>query len=144
MKPRGTKVEYEQERNTDLMQAYRKLLMEFSHISMPLVYAKLVNMPSKRFWVSEERACIVISKMQRGDKLSTMLPMKRAMFREIFRRVTAMQRHMPSEPLSKLVAKVVLQPADKFYLTPGSAKVIISKARKQWYEERRKRLRHMF
>ena len=41
----------------------------------------------------------------------------------------------------ELCAKVIAQPAPKFYLTPGSAKVMVCKARKQWIQEKWKRLR---
>ena len=48
---------------------------------------------------------------------------------------------LPELTISELCAKVIAQPAPKFYLTPGSAKVMVCKARKQWIQEKWKRLR---
>ena len=144
MKPLGTKFEYEAERNENLMRAYRQLLGDVCHISMPNIYDQLVDMPAERFWVSEERAAIVISKMLRGDRLSDMRPNKREMFREIYRRVKNMRKDNPSLSVCECVHKVVRNAAPKFYLTPGSAKVIICRIKQKWFDERKKKLRHLF
>ena len=39
---------------------------------------------------------------------------------------------------------VVGQPAPQFYLTPDSARVIVTKIKRRFYENNKKRLRHMF
>ena len=48
---------------------------------------------------------------------------------------------MSGKSVSELCAMVVMQPAPKFYLTPGSAKMMVCKARKRWIKEKWKRLR---
>jgi len=144
MKPHGSKFEYEQERDKDLMRAYHLLIEKTDFISMPLIYEEIVNMPSARFWVSEGRAAIVIASMMRGDRLSSMRPNKREMFREIYRRAMKLKKEKPWLSLFDIAFNVVKQPAPKFYLTPGSAKVIICKAKRKWYEERKRKLRHLF
>ncbi len=132
MKPHGTKFEYEEERNADLMRAYREEIAAVSYIRMPDIYHAIVNRPSARFWVSEERAAIVISAMMRGIPIDDMRPLKREMFQEIYRRVLALKQRMPYESVCRLVFRVVASPAPKFYLTPGSAKVIICRIKKAW------------
>lgn len=57
------------------------------------------------------------------------------MYEEIYNRVFKLQEECPELTISELCAKVIAQPAPKFYLTPGSAKVMVCKARKQWIQE---------
>lgn len=99
-------------------------------------------MPSRRFWVSDIRAALVISAMIRGETdLNTMWPLKKEMYEEIYSRVLTLQEEHPELTISELCAKVIVQPAPKFYLTPGSAKIMVCKARKQWIQEKWKKLR---
>lgn len=145
MKPHGSHFEYEAERDDNLMECYHELLRRAQFVRMPEIYSQVVDMPAKRFWVSEERAAIVVSAMMRGERLDNMRPLKQEMYNEIYRRVMEIREQHPELPISRLVAQVVEQPAPKFYITPGSAKVLICKIRKQWYYQRTKRrLRHLF
>lgn len=144
MKPIGSKFEYEEERNDNLMSVYHNLISNCATIRMRELMVELVNSPSARFWVSEERAAIVISSMMRGCTLDEMSRMKREMFMEIYRRVMEIQKAYPGISMSEAIFQVIHQPAPKFYLTPGSAKVIIHKIKKKWYEKRNRRLRHLF
>ncbi len=125
----------------DLMRAYDNYIETCGYIRMPDVYGSIVNMPSRRFWVSEIRAALVVAAIMRGENcLDSMLPMKREMYEEIYRRVLALRAEYPEESTSELCAMVVERPAPKFYLTPGSAKIMVCKARKQWKIEKLKRL----
>lgn len=144
MKYHGSTFEYEEERNSDLMRVYREEMHAVSHIRMPDIFKTIVNKPSKRFWVSEERAAIVISKMLRGEALERMRPLKREMFHEIYKRVVALKEKLPDHTTYQLTFIVVQQEAPKFYLTAGSAKVIISKIKRKWYEERKRKYRHLW
>ncbi len=99
----------------------------------------MADSPSDRFWVSEERALIVVLQVIKGDKLLYMGKNKRDMFLEIYKRTMSMKRQHPNLTLTKIVFRVVRQPAPKFYLTEGSIKVIISKIKSKWYERRRAR-----
>ena len=137
MKNYGSHFEYESHRNADLMRAYREEIKASRHISLPVVLHTIVNRPSARFWVSEERAAIVMSRMLKGDSLPEMRPLKREMYQEIFKIVMRLREQHPDRTLSQLTFEAVRQPAPKFYLTPGSAKVIISKIRRKWYKNRR-------
>lgn len=145
MKPHGSNSEFKQQRNDDLMRAYHELIKSAQYILMPEIYHKVVDMPTRRFWISEGRAAIVISAMMKGDTLENMGPLKREMYNEIYSRVIKLREKKPDLPIIQLVEMVVEQPAPKFYLTPGSAKVLICKIRKEWYFRRTKRrLRHCF
>lgn len=140
----GSYFENEEARNRDLMRAFNAQLAIKKNRSMSDVYKATVNSPSERFWVSEERAAIVISNMMRGDTLEGMGRTKRTMYYEIFHRVRKLRKLRPSDSIYNLTFEVVNSPAPQFYLTPGSAKVIIYKIRKQWYEQRKRKFRHLF
>lgn len=144
MKHKGADAEFKEERADDLMQAYNRLMNEAEEICMPEIYRKVVKQPARRFWVSEERACIVVYQIRKGDKLKDMHSTKRRMFMEIHRRAMKIQEKNPTMAMLEIVRGVVRQPAPEFYLTPGSAKVFICQARKKWYEERKKKLRFMY
>lgn len=135
-------MEYSKERIDDLMRAYDDHISLCRYINMPDVYNKIVNMPSKRFWVSDIRAALVVSAMIRGEAdLESMWPMKKEMYLEIYSRVVSLRKQNPQLSISESCSIVVMQPAPKFYLTAGSAKIMICKARKQWIKEKWKRLR---
>lgn len=141
MKHKGSTMEYAEERINDLLRAYDEYISSCEYIRMPEVYSTIVNMASRRFWVSDIRATKVVYAMMRGSKLSGMRPLKREMFEEIFRRVFELRKKEPDLSVKDCCGIVVSQPAPKFYLTPGSAKVMICKARKKWVQEKLKRFR---
>lgn len=140
MKHNGAVMEYTSERVEDLMRAYDEYISSCDYIRMPEVYASIVNMKARRFWVSDVRATKVVYSMFRGVPLKNMRPLKREMFEEIFRRVVAMKEQHPKMSIKSCCCIVVAQPAPKFYLTPGSAKIMVCKSRKKWINEKLKRL----
>ena len=144
MKNKGSIFYYDDARNKDLIRVYKQLVCESRQIYLPEICRKLVNMPSERFWVSEERASIVISDMLKGRSIEKMTPNKREMYEEIYRRVQELRKDNPGATVYELVSQVVEGPAPKFYLTPKSAKVIISKIKSEWYERRKRKYRHLF
>jgi hypothetical protein len=144
MKHKGSTFEYKDGRDRDLLRAYREQLMLCDTIDLTEVFKKVVLMPSARFWVSEERAAIVIARMFKGDKLESMKPNTREMYEEIFKRVKDMKEHNPDMSLFDILFRVVRQPAPKFYLTPDSAKVITTRIKREQFNKVQKRLRHMF
>lgn len=142
MKQVGDKMEYSEERVRDLMRAHDEYIENCRYIRMNELYRTIVNRPSRRFWVSDIRASLVIAKIMKGeDVLEGMWPTKKEMFLEIYRRVLDLQKEYPDKKISELCAMVVEQPAPKFYLAANSAKIMISKYRKQWRKEKQKRLR---
>lgn len=141
MKNFGCKSEYHRERTRDLLCAYFRYLESCKRVSMPDVFNNVVDMPAARFWVSASRATVVVASIMRGDKLLYMRPNKREMFFEIHRRVVALRIKNSDWSIPRLIDAVISQPAPKFYLAPGSARVLILKARKQWFAEKSKKLR---
>ena len=131
MKKKGTISQLKHQRDDDLMRVYLLELAGRPHILLPEVLKAVVASPSKRFWVTSERASIVIYNMMKGDELEYMRPLKRKMFREIYRRVMKLKANYPQLSIPILTEQVVAEPAPEFYITPGSAKVIISRIRKR-------------
>lgn len=137
----GSTLDFSKQRISALMQEYHRYVDSSRFIRMPDVFAHIVNCPCPRFWVSNDRAVVVINAMLKGETFPKMRPCKKEMFLEILARVLAMRKRFPARSLYHIVADVVAQPAPKFYLSPSSAKIMFYKAKKQWYTEKNLRLR---
>lgn len=136
MKHLGCYLEFTDARNADLMRAYREQLRLCGFIVMPDIFARVADSPSVRFWVSEERAALVIAAMDAGRTLHRMRPNKREMFAEIHRRVIRLRTLHPHRTLYDLVTEVVNQPAPKFYLTARTVGEFIYRIKNGWHEHR--------
>lgn len=133
MKRKGSKFEYEAERNKELLKAYCSQVEICSEIHLDEILSRVVNTPCSRFWVSDERASIVMSGIERGAvNLDSMIESRKEMFLEIYDRVKALRINNPTMSLSELTNEVVKQPAPRFYLTAKSARTIIHRIRTQW------------
>mgnify|MGYP006928123822 FL=1 len=141
---KGRFFEYRDERNSDLLRAFRECIMSSpEEESMETVYQRIVKSKSKRFWVSEEQASKVISYMMKGNNIDYMGNNKKRMFEEIYNRVIKLQIENPDMRVFRLVEIVVAQEAPCFYMTPGSAKVIISQIKSKWCQQRLQLLRFL-
>jgi hypothetical protein len=130
MKHIGSTSYYKQQRERELMTAFRQLLHECSHVNMEKLFKQVVMNPCSRFWVSEERATIVIGRMMRGLPV-IVTHCKREMYNEIFTRCKALKSQSPSLSMSQIVCRVVSAPAPKFYLSASQAKAIINNLRRK-------------
>ena len=145
MKHKGAEAVYSAERDKDLLRAYREVLTRHRHIYLSRVVEEVVSSPSKRFWVSEERAKIVLGEIARGRSLERMNRTRRDMYMEIYRRVCLLQKEQPDLSLNRLIETVIESPAPCFYLTPQSAKVILHRIKKKCaYLEKKQKLKHQF
>lgn len=136
MKHFGSTLDFTRQRNDDLMRAYREQLAKARFIVMPDIFSLVAESPSSRFWVSEERAAIVVSRMLAGKPLPQMRANKREMFEEIFFRFLLLRQSCPSLSVFELVSDIVNQPAPKFYLTPRTVGELIYRIRNGWYDKR--------
>lgn len=134
MKYFGSSVEFTRQRNADLMRVFRQKLAEADVIRMPEIFRQVAESPSSRFWVSEERAAIVIASIQAGRKLPTMTLNKREMFDEIYRRYSLLRALYPQRSIIDLASEIVHQPAPKFYFTPRSVGEFIYRIRNGYYD----------
>lgn len=100
--------------------------------------------PCSRYFVSEERAGLVINKLllfdsyieslKRGetveipeDPLENMIYMRRRMFSHLFMTYKRIRKENPDKPHKELVLMACSSPANEFYLTQASALEILSK-----------------
>lgn len=133
MKPFGATTEFNEERASDLMRAYREIVgrqIESGKADSRRVFREVSEMPSIRFWVSAERAANAISLMMRG-RLPSKRKTKIAMFKEIYKRFMAIRDKYPGKPMLHIMEKVVVQPAPSFYITAAYARKIIFAERKR-------------
>ena len=128
--------DFTEERNKELIRVYREKLAEAEYVIMPKILEQVANSPCSRFWVSEERAAIVVSSMLAKKKLHNMRQNKREMFEEIFRRFLLLQRQCPKASIYELAIKVVNQPAPKFYMTPRTVGELIYRIKNGWYDRK--------
>ncbi len=136
----GCILEFTDERNRELMRAFRQVLSQRKFIDIAEISQTVVNMPCSRFWVSEERATGVVAALIKGKPvLDVMRPTKREMFTEIFRRVMDIRKECDGLPLAIIVMRVVNSPAPKFYMKPRCAMEIIYKIKKGFYEKQKRR-----
>lgn len=134
--------EYKLMRDKELTEIFRRMVMDPARSgSRPLreLYGFAARQPASRFWVSEERATVVIRDRLAGRAdFSGMKPESRRMFTEILNRVRPVLARAPGMPVARAVREVVNGPAPEFYLTPLSAKVIIyARIRVERAEKRR-------
>lgn len=141
MKYFGSILDFTRERNADLIRVYRQKLAEAKIIVMPVIFELVAESPASRFWVSEERAAIVVSAMVAGKPMPRMRSNKREMFEEIYRRYLVMQEEYPDKSVYELVTKIVNQPAPKFYLTPRTVGEFIYRIKNGWYDNQYDRYR---
>lgn len=144
MKKRGSLMEYSEERIQSIMRVYDDYVSSCNYINITYICKQISTMPSPRFWVSSVWASKMMYAMFKGSQFKNMLPSKREMFQEIFRRVKALRKTHPDWTIKKCCKVVVEEPAPKYYLTEKSIMVMICKEKKRRFEERKKRLRHCF
>ncbi len=138
MKYFGSILDFTKERNAELMRVYRQTLATSDYIIMPDIFARVANSPCSRFWVSEERAAIVISAMLAGKPLPNMRKNKREMFDEIFRRFVSLRNIYPEKSIYELSMDIVHQPAPRFYMTPRTVGELIYRIKSGWYDRHHK------
>lgn len=132
MKKKGSVCDYIAKRDAELFGIVRGLMIEADEICLGDLLSRAVLFPSSRFWVSEERATVILSRLFRGCRLSErMRPLKRMMFLEIYERAKRLREMFPDMSLPEVASRVVLSEAPQFYLDPNAVKVYLHKYRKQ-------------
>ena len=144
MKHKGSRCDFTKERDADILRAYKEIISVRDNIGLLEIERRLLQSPSKRFWVSVDRAYNVILNMLNGKSISNMNSQKRAMFQEIFRRYKIYSKEHPSLTKMDVIWRVCNQEAPSFYLTPKSLHVILHRVRKEekkrCYELRQRKL----
>lgn len=133
MKRQGSKFEHTAERDKELMKTYCHYLGACDEAKLDVILTQTVNTPCSRFWVSDERASIVMSGIEReAIDLTTMVESRRNMYLELYRRVQLLRNENPTMSLSEVTSMAVMQEAPCFYLTAKSARTIIHRIKTKW------------
>lgn len=119
------------ERYSDLNNAFKKALSRGNYSTQYEAMAAAVNMPSRRFWVSEERLVEVINAFESGKDLRVKPDSPRyEMFTELYRRYLAYKASHPFLSKIEICSEIIYQPAPKFYMRPSWGLKILYKGRK--------------
>lgn len=117
------------ERDHALLAAYRMVAAKVPHISMSQIADMAVRSPAPRFYISEEHAAVIMSRMLKGRPLPiTTQPTRRRIYTEIFARLQAYLPLPPGITLLQAVAEIVNSPAPEFYVEPKYAIKILNNA----------------
>ncbi len=148
MKFKGSSCDFTQERDADLLRAYREIISGRDNFSLSEIERRILQSPSRRFWVSEGRAYRVILDLLKGKSIDYMIPTRKAMFMEIFRRFQIYSKEHPSLTKMEIIWHICNEEAPSFYLTQYTIHVILCRVRKEekkrCYEKRKRRLKFMF
>lgn len=120
------------ERYDDLNNAYKKALSEGNYSTQYDAMAIAVNMPSRRFWVSEDRLVEVINAIEAGRDIRVSHKSPRyEMFHELYRLYLDYKAEHPELSKLKICQEIIWQPAPKFYIKPSWGLKILYKGRAQ-------------
>ena len=131
MKHVGSKLEFTEERMAEMSLIYRRCLSQARIINRGEILRKVAETATSRFYVSEERAAAVVGRMLAGRPLGPMNENKKKMFDEILSRSMKLRKARPERSLIDIVSEVVNQPAPRFYLTPETIGVMLSRHRRR-------------
>lgn len=142
MKKKGSCSDYTDQRNRELLRAMSEVVRD-GHSTRVMDHA--VQRPCSRFWVSEDRATVVMrSHLIDGKPLSAkMQPNKRAMYEEIAGRIRCLKANNPSITMRQAVRDVIYSPAPCFYMTADGGAATIKKSRKKWIRETEEKLKYL-
>ena len=146
MRKKGSVFALSDNRNRDLLRAYneqvKKQLRLYGRVTKTGLVERTVSSPASRFWVSSERACVIIYRMERGESIGYMKQNKLRFYTELYKAFRAYREQHPEIACVKhLVEIVVMQPAPCFPITPRVARNIIEKMRRKCQREKIERLR---
>lgn len=129
MKKIGSVCDYINDRDKELYHRYREALATAQTIKLDDILLSVIHSRTSRLWLSENRAAEIIKSFIRADGKFKPNPKRAEIYSEVWRRYRRLRSERPNDAFSDIVFDVVNSPADSFYLTIGSAKVIICKIR---------------
>ena len=126
MKKQGSVSDYTSDRNAELCAAFRRCLKESpTFIDLEEIFGKLSRLPASRFFISEQRASLIIRARRRTGRWPLKNPLRLSMIKEIEARANNLFRSGDYEDFDDAVFDAVNSPAPSFYLTPRSIRTRI-------------------
>ena len=129
MKKIGNVCDYINDRDKEIYHRYREAIATAQTIKLDDILLSVIHSRTSRLWLSENRAAEIIKSFIRADGKFKPNPKRAEIYNEVWRRYRRLRSKRPNDAFSDIVFDVVNSPADSFYLTIGSAKVIICKIR---------------
>lgn len=130
MKHNGCVVECLEKRAEELEQTYYDLLADSEYISKSQIYSLVAESTCSRFWVSSERAAVVIARMSDGYPMPSMRRKKKEMYDEIYQRYVVLRGQHPHKTIPELIEMIIHQPAPSFYMEPRSIAQVLKRMNK--------------
>lgn len=125
MKKKGNICDFTPQRDADLLNSFRRSLAECRLIDLDRIFAEVSLMPAQRFYVSEQRAALVIRRHLEKGEWPVKGQQRIRMFEEIERRTLGMLSGNPGISFDDAVFDAVNSPAPHFYLTPRTCRTLI-------------------
>lgn len=136
MKTKGSTSDFAERMDRELMDAYRSTLRETEASSGDEFYNRVTGKGCSRFWVSEERAAVVMGRMDRGGSLEGMKQERREMYRELHDRYRRLRERHRDMTATEATFRAVNSPAGRFYLSPATARSHIYRMMRERRQER--------
>ena len=121
MKHKGCKSDYTYSRMKDIARAFREYYVKLGGYKQN-IYDIIARSKSKRYWVSEERAKYVISRIEKGDTLDSYRSTKRRMYFDIYVQYIESKLANPQLSNEEHIYRVIHSQANQFYLEPSAIK----------------------
>lgn len=130
MRRKGNNCEHISHRDRAILARFRSLADRSGCIDLSEISRQIALLPAPRFWVSEERAFVVLSEFRRGHPLpANMRPTKRRMYIEILRRFLLLAA-VRDQSSRQLISEIINSPAPEFYMEPMYIEDIIRRRRR--------------
>lgn len=138
------KCEFISERDKDLFRAYKIAVHSGKHDNIIDCIKEAITLPASKFWISSENAARMMSRIDKGDNLENISPLRREMLFELY---TRYQRYITdnrgSESISRICEVIIEEPAPRFYIGMQRAIKVIKKERTRRWKESIERLNKM-
>lgn len=125
MKKKGNVCEFTSQRDAEMWSCFRKILGDVKLINLSRIFAEVASSPASRFFVSEDRAAVVIRYHLRHGEWNVKGAQRIRMFSEIESRVLEILQSNPGTRFEDAVYDAVNSPAPGFFLTPRSCRTIL-------------------
>lgn len=127
MKHKGSKSDFIEDRNLELMRVFKEELMSPTVRNTREALRNIVDRKASRFYVSEMRVKDVLRHYRCHGCFPRMGSLRHSMFSELEKRYRQLRQVRPQLSEDDAIYAVVNSEAPSFYLTPGSLRTIIYK-----------------
>lgn len=124
------KLDFKEDRDNDFLESYVSVIKRYNgeapYQKRDTLLSETILSPAKRFYVSEEQALRIVSRMLRGHVVTFKNSLKKLMYEEILNRVKKELRN-GEKSLTLIISKVINQEAPRFYIDLKSARILYYK-----------------